>query len=126
MAGRRRPAGRQPGARKLSSFLEDICKPSNTLQRLTIRSKKDLDQLIKSHPQVAALPSDDAQIRTILKSKPVQLECGPGEVLCLADSGSTISAAHIAKLFPALKDTVKSGRKSRAGDYATPSCGKEL
>ena len=82
----------------------------DTFQPFTVSSEADLDQLIKSHPQVAALPSDNIKIRKILKSIPVQLECGHGEVLCLVDSGSTVNAAHIARHFPAREDTVKSTR----------------
>ena len=98
----------------------------DVFEKVTLQTEKDLDRMIQCHPQIAALPKDDAKIRQILKSKPVELECGPNEVLCLVDSGSTINAACIEKHFPAFKHTVKSTKKSRAGDFATTAGGHKL
>ena len=61
-----------------------------------------------------------------LRSKPVELECGTDEVLCLVDSGSTINAASIGKHFPKYADLVESTPASERGDFATIAGGDKL
>ena len=56
----------------------------------------------------------------------MELICGPDEVLCLVDSGSTINAAWIEKHFPQYAKMIHSTEASRRGDTATTACGMEL
>ena len=74
---------------------------------------------------ISALP-DKKRIRKLLKAKPNFLQCGPGEVLCLVDSGSTVNAAWIARHFPAFTSKVQPTPASERGDTATTACGKQL
>ena len=80
--------------------LEKIEKPK-ALESFFISNEKQLDQLLARHPKLAAIPETDKKIRKLLKSMPAQLICGPDEILCLVDSGSTVNAAWIEKHLPA-------------------------
>ena len=55
----------------------------------------------------------------MLRTKPIELECGTDEVLCLVDKGSTINAAWVEKQFPQHAKHVKDTPKSLRGDRAT-------
>ena len=90
--------------------LEKIEKPK-ALESFFISNEKQLDQLLARHPKLAAIPETDKKIRKLLKSTPAQLGCGPDEILCLVDSGSTVNAAWIEKHFPeALSCVCKDGK----------------
>ena len=100
--------------------------PRDNSKTFVIHSEKQLDQYLENHPSTTPLPTEARKIRKVLRTRPVQLECKPGEVLCLVDSGSTVNAACIAKHFPSYAEMVRSTKKSRAGDFATTACGKQL
>lgn len=76
-------------------------KQLDTFERVVVHSEADLEALLARNPRLAALPEPTKKIKNMLKSRPVELECGPDEVLCLVGSGSTVNAANIAKHFPA-------------------------
>ena len=108
-----------------------ISKPSpktkklDTFDRITIKDEIDLEQVMADHPNLAAIP-DQKKLRKMLRQKPVELECGPDEVLCLVDSGSTIHAAWVEKHFPGYAAKVVQTAKSIAGDHATTAGGLKL
>ena len=96
------------------------------IQKVTVTTEAELDDLLKSNPKIATLPENHETIRRIMRQKPVELECEPGEVLCLVDSGSTVNAAWIEKHFPSYKAHVKQTKKSKSGDFATTACGRKI
>ena len=98
----------------------------DVFDQVTIRNERDLEKLLARNPRIAALPETEKKFKKLLKSKPLELMCGPDEVLCLVDSGSTVNAAWIAKHFPAYAALVKQTDASRRGDSATTACGKRL
>ena len=107
------------------SKIESPVKP-NKFEAFTIQNEKQLDILLASHPRLAAIPESDKKIRKVLKTMPAQLVCGPDEVLCLVDSGSTVNAAWIAKHFPGWTKHVKATPASMRGDTATTAGGHKL
>ena len=109
-----------------SKKAQRLPKSIDIFDQFTVRSERDLDLVLKNHPTLAALPSDDKKIRKALKSRPVELTCGPDETLCLMDSGSTINAAWIEKHFPAYAALVQQTPASLSGDYATTAGGQKL
>ena len=100
--------------------------PYDRSKTFAINSEEQLDRYLEAHPKMAPMPVEAEKIRKALKTRPVELECKPGEVLCLVDSGSTVNAASIAKHFPWYAGMVRPTKKSRAGDFATTACGKQL
>ena len=102
-----------------------VPKPS-TEESFTVRSEKQLDQLLAKHPLLAAIPDSDKKLRKVLRTMPDELVCEIDEVLCLVDSGSTVDAAWIAKHFPAYAKLVKATNASRRGDSATTAGGHKL
>ena len=107
-----------------------ISKPSpktkvDVFDRISIHNEAELKQVMSDHPTFAALP-DQKKLRKMLRQKPIELECGPDEVLCLVDSGSTVHAAWIEKHFPGYADKVMPTAKSLAGDHATTAGGLKL
>ena len=72
----------------------------DVFDQFTVRSEKDLNDLLRKHPRLASIPDTDKKIRKALRSRPVELECGADEVLCLVDSRSTVNAAWIGKHVP--------------------------
>ena len=95
-------------------------------ESFTVRSEKQLDQLLVKHPHLAAIPDTDKKLKKVLKSMPDELICELDEVICLVDSGSTVNAAWIAKHFPAYAKLVKATPASRRGDSATTAGGHKL
>ena len=107
-----------------------ISKPSpktkvDVFDRISIHNEAELRQVMSDHPTFAALP-DQKKLRKMLRQKPIELECGPDEVLCLVDSGSTVHAAWVEKHFPGYADKVMPTAKSLAGDHATTAGGLKL
>ena len=102
-----------------------VPKKIDVLDTITVRSERELDSIMKSHPYLAAIPKGQ-QIRKLLRTMPVELVCGPDEVLCLVDSGSTINAAWIAKHFPGCVNHVRPTVASQSGDFATTAGGQTL
>ena len=100
-------------------------KALDVFDRITIRNEEELQKVMTEHPTLAALP-DQGKLRKMLRQKPIELECGPDEVLCLVDSGSTVHAAWIEKHFPSYANRVKPTAKSLAGDHATTAGGLKL
>jgi hypothetical protein len=92
----------------------------------SVKCERDLDELLRAHPHIAAIPGSAKKIRKVLKSMPPELVCGDDEVLCLVDSGSTVNAAWISKHFPQWAHLVKSTPASERGDCATTACGQQL
>ena len=80
--------------------------PTNldTFDRVTIRSERDLDAVLQASPKLAAIPDSawtcGKKMRNMSRTKKIELECGPDEVLCRVDSGSSINAAWVEKQFP--------------------------
>ena len=89
-------------------------------------SEADLDGLLKRHPRVAAAQAAVNTLRTTLDAMPPALKCEDGEVLCLVDSGATISAASIDTQFPAYSHLVEETDASRRGSGATTASGQKL
>ena len=96
----------------------------DVVDQFTMRSEQDLDFLLRAHPRLAAMPDTDKKIRKALRSKPVELECGADEVLCLVDSGSKINVAWIGKHIPQYVDLADPA--SERGDFATTSGGHKF
>ena len=96
------------------------------LESFTVKTEQQLDQLLSRHPRLAAIPDTDKKIRKILRTMPAQLVCGPDEILCLVDSGSTVNAAWIEKHFPAYMNLVRQTKASLRGDSATTAGGHKL
>ena len=105
----------KPAPTKLSLF-----------DKITVRNEEELNQLLKDHPNLSTPADQEKRARKVLRSKPAALVCGPGEVLCLVDSGSTINAAWIEKHFPEYIGLIKQTRRSLNGDYATTAGGQKL
>ena len=93
---------------------------------VVIRSERDLDAALNTHPQLAAIPPSNKKIRRIIRSLPEALKCKSNEILCLVDSGSTINAAWIEKHFPQYAHLVQPTAASRSGDFATTAGGQKL
>ena len=93
---------------------------------VVIKSEKELDALLSKRPDIAAISGTEQKVRKLLESLPDELVCGPNEVLCLVDSGSTVNAAWIKKHFPQFAHLVEETLASRRGDSATTACGKKL
>ena len=91
-----------------------------------VKSERDLENLLKRDPRIAAIPTSGKQIRRVLRTMPAELVCGVDEVLCLVDSGSTVNAAWISKHFPAYAALVQQTAASLQGDGATTACGRKL
>ena len=77
--------------------------------KLWTRSERDLDAALQANPRLAAI-QDSAwtcgkKLRSMLRTKPIELECGPDEVLCLVDSGSAINAAWVENKIPNTRST---------------------
>ena len=112
-------------SRKSSPKSKPVIVPKSTGNHF-VKCEKDLDQLLKAHPHIAAIPGSAKKIRTVLRSMPPELVCEDDEVLCLVDSGSTVNAAWISKHFPQWAHIVRSTPASERGDSATTACGKQL
>ena len=62
----------------------------------------------------------------MLCTKPIELECGLDEVVCLVDNGSTIMEAWVEKQFPQHTKHVKETSRSLRGDHAKTAGGAKL
>ena len=86
--------------------------------------------MIQANPKLAAIPDSawtcGKKLRNMLRTKPIELECGPDEVLCLVDTGSTINAALVEKQFPQYAKHVKETSKTLRGHHATNAGGAKL
>ena len=74
-----------------------VPKRHDVFDQWTVSSEKDLDALLKRHPHLAAITDTDKKIRKTLKSKPVELMCGPDEVLYQLAHLSPVSLARLRK-----------------------------
>ena len=102
----------------------------DTCGRVTIRSERDLDAVLQANPKLATIPDSawtcGKKLRKMLRTKPIELGCGPDEVLCLVDSGSTINAAWVEKQLPQYAKHAKETSKSLRGDHATTAGSAKL
>jgi hypothetical protein len=93
-------------------------KPGETV----VRSERQLDNFLRDHPMINALPQNHKQIMRIMESLPKD-ELKPGERWMLVDSGSAIHGINVEEDAPEYLEWVIESRGSRRGDTAVTACG---
>ena len=105
-------------------------KTLDTFDRVTIQSERDLHAVLQEDPKLDAIPDSawtcGKKLRKMLRTTPIELECGPDEVFCLVDSVSRIKAAWVEKLFSQYAKHVRETSKSLRGDHAATAGGAKL
>ena len=71
-------------------------KKAKRMQHVADKSEKDLNQLLASHPNLAALPSDAQARRELANLSPKSRKY----VYVMMDSGASLNAANLRKRFP--------------------------
>lgn len=94
--------------------------------QFVIKSEQELDALLAKRLDIAAISDPSSKLKKTIEALPEELRCGPNEVLCFVDSGSTVNPAWISKHFPQFAHLVESTPASRRRDSATTACGKKL
>ena len=92
------------------------------MQHAVVKSEKDLDQLLASHPTLAALPSDAHARKEVAKLSPKSRKY----VHVMMDSGASLNAANLKKHFPWIANQLRPADAQRRGVFANTANGEKL
>lgn len=77
----------------------------HVFEQMTVSNETVLDDLLGSNPKIATPPENKEKIQRNLRQKPIELECGPGEVLCLVIQARQSLQLGLKHLFPLTRAT---------------------
>ena len=77
----------------------------------SIQTEADLDRHLAQNPRLQKISAN--MINRASRELPPALICGPGEILCLVDSGASMNAAWIEKHFPGFLQLLRSTDSNR-------------
>ena len=97
-------------------------KKTKNVQHVVFKSEKGLDQLLASHPTLAALPSDAHARKELAKLSPKSRKY----VYVMMDSGASRNVANLQKHFPWLANQLKPNNVQRRRAFAHTSNGEKL
>ena len=97
-----------------------IHKNSRFTGQVTVHNEQELDQLLKTHPTIAALPADSEVRKELNQLAPKSRK----HVFIMMDSGASVNAAYAKKHFPGW--IVRTSAGQLKGEFANTANGDRL
>ena len=99
-------------------------KRSNLRRNKVMITKEEDLNLPETRELINALPKSPESIAKLAKyAETIDEKLAPGEILCMADTGSTVHAIDVSKECPQLKHLVRALPKKKKGRSAETACG---